>query len=153
MFDAMAAPIVSFSDEANAAVTARYSVTVSGLGFGVGATTPTAAVGLSSCATAAWVSTSSVACMLSAGEGTLHDTRVTVSGVVGSRTSAFSYDGVSFCRYGAALLVSYWFTHCDQTDRARPRCLGRMHSLVRLLGYSHCTCLQANGPVLAKHLR
>ena len=89
-----AAPVVSFSVEANAAVTAGYSVTVSGLNFGVDATTPTSTIGLSSCATASWASTSSVVCMLSMGEGVRHELRVTVSGVVGSRTSGFSYDGL-----------------------------------------------------------
>ena len=79
--------------EANSAVTAAYSVTVSGLNFGVDATTPTSTIGLSSCATASWASTSSVICMLAMGEGVIHELRVTVAGVVGSRTSGFSYDG------------------------------------------------------------
>lgn len=88
------APVVSFSEEANAAVIAGDSMTVSGLSFGAGATTPTVTVGLSSCVTAAWASASSVVCMVSAGEGATRDIRVTVVGVVGSRTSAFSYDGL-----------------------------------------------------------
>ena len=87
------APVVSFSSEANAAVTAGYSVTVSGLNFGVAATTPTATVGLSSCATASWASTSSVVCRLLGGEGVGHELRATVAGVVGTRTAGFSYDG------------------------------------------------------------
>ena len=101
-----AAPVVSFSVEANAAVTAGYSVTVSGLNFGVDATTPTSTIGLSSCATASWASTSSVICMLSMSEGVSHELRVTVSGVVGSRTSGFSYDGAAgiFCLFEARVL-------------------------------------------------
>jgi hypothetical protein len=91
--DGGAAPVVSFVAEANSAVTSGYSVTVSGLNFGVSTTTPTATVGLSSCATAAWASTSSVVCMLSMGEGVEHELRATVAGVVGSRTATFSYDG------------------------------------------------------------
>ena len=77
----------------NSGVTSGYSVTVSGLNFGVFATTPTSTLGLSSCATAAWASTSSVVCMLSPGEGVSHELRATVAGVVGSRTATFSYDG------------------------------------------------------------
>ena len=92
-----AAPVVSFSSEANAAVTAGYSVTVTGLNFGVGTTTPTATVGLSSCATAAWASTSSVVCLLACGEGVGHELRVTVADVVGTRTAGFSYDGARAC--------------------------------------------------------
>ena len=84
---------MSFSSEANAAVSAGYSVTVSGLNLGVLKTTPTLTVGQSSCATATWASTSSVVCMLDGGEGVGHDLRVTVAGVVGSRTSGFSFDG------------------------------------------------------------
>ena len=74
-------------------MTSGYSVTVSGLNFAVSATTPTSTIGLSSCATAAWASASSVVCMLSMGEGVGHELRVTVAGVVGSRTATFSYDG------------------------------------------------------------
>ena len=106
-----AAPVVSFSVEANAAVTAGYSVTVSGLNFGVDATTPTSTIGLSSCATASWASTSSVICMLSMGEGVSHELRVTVSGVVGSRTSGFSYDGL---HPSPAALCSWRFVHLTQ---------------------------------------
>ena len=100
------APVVSFSAEANAAVTAGYSLTVSGLNFGADATTPTSTIGHSSCGTAAWASTSSVTCMLSMGEGVSHELLMTVSGVVGSRTSGFSYDGPHPCSvfHGAALI-------------------------------------------------
>jgi len=91
----VAAPVVSFVAEDNSAVTSGYSVTVSGMNFAVSATTPTSTIGLSSCATAAWASASSVVCMLSMGEGVSHELRVTVAGVVGSRTAIFSYDGMN----------------------------------------------------------
>ncbi len=84
---------MSFVAEANSAVTLGYSVTVSGLNFGVYSTTPTSTIGLSSCATASWASATSVICMLSMGEGVKHELRMTVAGVVGSRTTTFSYDG------------------------------------------------------------
>ena len=93
----VAVPVVSFVAEANSAVTSGYSVTVSGMNFAVSATTPTSTIGLSSCATAAWASSSSVVCMLSMGEGVSHELRMTVSGVVGSRTATFSYDGICSC--------------------------------------------------------
>ena len=89
----ISAPVVSFVAEANSAVTSGYSVTVSGLNFGVYSTTPTSTIGLSSCATASWASATSVICMLSMGEGVKHELRMTVAGVVGSRTTTFSYDG------------------------------------------------------------
>ena len=84
--------------EANSAVTSGYSMTVSGLNFGVDATTPTSTIGLSSCATASWASTSSVVCMISTGEGVGLELRVTVAGVVGSHTASFSYDGMRALR-------------------------------------------------------
>ncbi len=87
------APTVSFVSEANSGVTSGYSVTVSGMNFAVSATTPTSTIGLSSCATTAWASASSVVCMLSMGEGVKHEQRMTVAGIVGTRTATFSYDG------------------------------------------------------------
>ena len=87
------APVASFLLELNSASTSGYSVTVSGMNFAVSATTPTSTIGLSSCATASWASATSLVCMLSMGEGVIHVLRVTVAGVVGSRTAIFSYDG------------------------------------------------------------
>ena len=87
------APVVSFVAETNAIVTAGWSVTVSGVDFGYADATTTSGLGLSSCPTAAWVSASSVACYLARGEGPLAEALATVSTVVGTQTSAFSYDG------------------------------------------------------------
>ena len=104
----VSAPVVSFVAEDNSAVTSGYSVTVSGMNFAVSATTPTSTIGLSSCATAAWASASSVVCMLSMGEGVSHELRMTVAGVVGSRTATFSYDGkcVIVVNVGCLRLIS-----------------------------------------------
>ena len=96
---------MSFVAEANSAVTSGYSVTVSGLNFAVSATTPTSTIGLSSCGTAAWASASSVVCMLSMGEGVSHELRLTVAGVVGSRTATFSHDGTCSCLVIAVMLA------------------------------------------------
>ena len=74
-------------------MTASYSVTVSGLNLDVFTTTLTSTIGRSSCATVTWASASSVVCMLGGGEGVGHDLFISVSGVVGSRTLGFSYDG------------------------------------------------------------
>ena len=90
----VAAPVVSFVLEANSVLTSGYSVTVSGMNFAASTTTPTSTIGLSSCATSAWASTSSVVCMLGTGEGVSHELRVTVAGFVGSNSASFSYDGV-----------------------------------------------------------
>ena len=88
-----AAPVVSFVAETNAIVTAGWSVTVSGVDFGYADTTPTNELGLSSCPTVAWVSSSSLACYLARGESPLAEALATVSTVVGTQTSVFSYDG------------------------------------------------------------
>ena len=90
----ISAPAVSFACEANSAGSSGYIITVSGLGFAVSSTTPTTTLGTSSsCTTASWASTTSVVCMLSPGEGVAHEVRVTVAGVAGTLTGAFSYDG------------------------------------------------------------
>ena len=90
----MPAPAVSFAALLNGAVTAGHSVTVSGLSFAISGTTPTASIGASGCLTTTWASTTSMVCMLPGGEGVGHEIRVTAAGVVGSRTSTFSYDGL-----------------------------------------------------------
>ncbi len=87
------APVVSFVAETNAIVTAGWSVTVSGVDFGYADATTTSGLGLSSCPTAAWVSSSSVACYLARGQGPLAEALATVSLIVGTQTSVFSYDG------------------------------------------------------------
>ena len=77
----------------NLASTAGWTVTVSGLGFGSLEATPTTTIGVSHCLTAAWASSTSAVCLLSPGEGVGKDGFMTVSGIVGTRSEAFSYDG------------------------------------------------------------
>ena len=84
---------MSFADAANAVTSAGWSITVSGVSFGGQDATTSARLGLSSCGTAAWASPTSVQCSVAAGQGVGYDASVTVSGVVGTRTKAFSYDG------------------------------------------------------------
>ena len=86
--------MVSFLSSDNAALTGGFSVTVSGVSFsGLTETTPTAAVGTSSCGTTSWASGTSVVCQLSPGDGIAVSAFATVLSVVGTRSSAFSYDG------------------------------------------------------------
>ena len=89
----VAAPVVSFADASNAASSASTVVTVSGVSFGGRDATSSARLGLSSCGTAAWASTTSVECIVVAGQGVGHAASVTVLGIVGTRTKVFSYDG------------------------------------------------------------
>ena len=87
---------MSFIESFNAGMTAGWSVTVSGVSFGASLdTTPTSRLGLSECGTAAWLSVTSVACFLTRGGGVEHEATVTAVGVVGTRTSTFSYDGTT----------------------------------------------------------
>ena len=89
------APVVSFVGEKNAVTSAGWSVTVSGLGFGSLDATPSSRLGLSSCLTAAWASSTSAVCFLAPGEGQGKDVVATVSAVAGTRTHTFSYDGAA----------------------------------------------------------
>jgi hypothetical protein len=97
--------VVSFVDQMNQASTAGWSVTVSGLGFGSLEATPTATVGASHCMTAAWASSTSAVCFVSPGEGVGKYGFATVSGVVGTRSRAFSYDGARGARCGGLFFI------------------------------------------------
>ena len=77
----------------NAAITAGLSVTMAGLSFGALDVTPSTAIGLTSCETAAWASSTSVRCLVAAGAGPSILTSVTVESVVGTRIAGFSFDG------------------------------------------------------------
>ena len=87
------APVVSFADAFNAVVTVGWSVTVSGVSFGALDATASSRLGLSSCLTSAWASSTSVVCLPSGGQGVEHDGGMTVAAIVGTRTKTFSYDG------------------------------------------------------------
>ena len=113
-----AAPVVSFVAETNAIVTAGWSVTVSGVDFGYADTTPTNELGLSSCPTVAWVSSSSSACYLARGESPLAEALATVSTVVGTQTSVFSYDGRQADQGWHAFGIAFAFFGWDHKSTA-----------------------------------
>ena len=94
-----AAPVVSFAHATNTATTEGGFVTVSGLSLRTSNMTPTATVGLASCATSVWASTTSAACAagLSIARTGLA-VAVTVDSAIGTQTSAFSLDGLVLCR-------------------------------------------------------
>ena len=100
-----AAPSVSFITELNGVATAGYSVTVSGMSFGALDVTPSNRVGLTSCSSTSWASASSVVCLLAAGDGPLNDLRVTVEGIIGTRTRIFSFDGEHSSQKNDTLVV------------------------------------------------
>ena len=85
--------MVSFVESFNVATTVGWSVTVSGVSFGAVDATPSSRLGVSSCTTLAWASSTSVVCLPSGGQGVAHDVVMTVAAIVGTRTKTFSYDG------------------------------------------------------------
>lgn len=87
------APVVSFVAVANIAATAAFSATLSGLSFGSLDATLSIRIGMSSCQTASWASGTSVTCVVSPGVGTGLAAQTTVSGVAGTQTAVFTYDG------------------------------------------------------------
>ena len=87
------APAVSFAGSFNVATTVGWSVTVSGVSFGAVDATPSSRLGLSSCVTSSWASSTSVVCLPTGGQGVAHDGGMTVAAIVGTRTKAFSFDG------------------------------------------------------------
>ena len=89
------APMVSFNAPANIAVTDGGTLTVSGLNFRSTDHSSSVELGSLACSTAAWSSQTSLACRpvvgVNAGQG-LH-AAAAVASLVGTRTSAFSFDG------------------------------------------------------------
>ena len=89
-----AAPVVSACLSCNTAATDGGFVTVSGLAFYTSDKTPTVEVGLASCATSVWTSSTSTVCASALAIGpTGLDIAVTADTVVGTQTSIFSFDG------------------------------------------------------------
>ena len=70
---------------------------MSGLGFGGLDSTPTSMIGISHCLTATWASSTSLVCSHGSGDGVLNVGTASVSGIVGTRTATFSYDGPQSC--------------------------------------------------------
>ena len=91
----MPAPSVSFAFAENSAATSGAVATVSGVSFSTEDTTPSFRVASNMCSTAGWTSATSVACYVDASgnAGVSKDMLVSVSGVVGTQTMAFSFDG------------------------------------------------------------
>ena len=87
------APVVSFTDSANAVHTVGWSVTVHGISFGALDTTASSLLGLSSCATVSWASPTSTVCLPSGGQGPGLDSVMTIAGIAGTGTMVFTYDG------------------------------------------------------------
>lgn len=119
------APAVSFVAEPNAVMTAGHSVTVTGLSFATLDATASVLVGVTSCATAAWGSATSVRCLMAAGEGSSKHLGVTVETVVGTRSVGFSYDGTlgseksqRFCVWTIICLCSFPTCACAVAPRA-----------------------------------
>ena len=77
----------------NAGMTAGHSLTVSGMSFGSLDTTPSVDMGLTSCKTAAWGSSTSVRCLVAAGSRPSILAGCTVHSVTGTGLGLFSFDG------------------------------------------------------------
>jgi hypothetical protein len=87
------APVLSAMLRSNIANSGRLSVTVTGLSFGYPDYTTSAPVGISSCATAAWTSSTTVACFFTlSGIGSAVYSTVTVAAVAGTMEAGMSFD-------------------------------------------------------------
>ena len=102
---ASAAPSVSFCLAENSAVTSGAVATVTGINFSTLDSTASLHVASNACSTAGWSSATSVACVVDASSeaGVGKNVVATVSGVVGTRTQVFSFDGSPF---GSAAALS-----------------------------------------------
>jgi hypothetical protein len=78
------------------------SVTLIGFNFGtyLSDITPSVRIGSSACGTSSWTSMTTVKCMLSSGTGGALDAGVTVNSLVGTLTSAFTFDSPVISTFG-----------------------------------------------------
>jgi hypothetical protein len=92
-FGAAAAPCVSMSSPSNVGATGGGTITIGGLDFGGLVVTPSASLGVAEmCGSAAWTSSTTVACGPAAYGGSDVHTAVCVSAVAGT-LMMFSFDG------------------------------------------------------------
>ena len=85
---------MSVSSPPNLVLTAGGSVTIGGLSFGGSAVTPTASLASAdACGSSAWTSATTVLCAPPVYGGWAVRTAVSVSGVAGTLTGQFSFDG------------------------------------------------------------
>ena len=133
---AFPAPVVSFVVEANAAPSAGWSVTVSGVSFARLDGTMSVTIGGQPCGTLSWASGTSAVCLASGGDGVQKTVTATVSGVVGTRSQSFSFDGTA----GLWSECSAWQGQCVcwalAIVAARPLPLQCGHNVFAL----HCVC-------------
>lgn len=123
-------PIVSYLNE-NGAVTGGQSFTVSGSNFGSIGYTPTLYLGVTSCSTSSWTSSSSIKCRSSDGIGTI-DVLATIDSMIGTSTNAFTYDSpvVSFTDpinappQGSSASISVYGFNFGTTDKSATAQLG-----------------------------
>jgi hypothetical protein len=86
------APAVSHSPSVNEPTSSGASVTLSGTNFGYMNLTPTVRIGKSVCTTVSWLSTSTVLCDTPEGYGQALAGTLTVTSLLGTKQSYFTYD-------------------------------------------------------------
>jgi hypothetical protein len=92
--------VLSDSKPANAVMSGSGTVTISGLSFGIVGPTATASLTAADvCGSSAWTSATTVACAPQAHGTTVVRTAVSVSGVAGTLTGQFSFDGALCCEH------------------------------------------------------
>ena len=139
-----AAPALTNAQTANLARSGGVTTTILGLNFGtVDATVTGSLASLGACSTSAWTSATALQCLSSVSMGVVLSTAMSVSALVGTRSSAvLSFDGtLSFPkqRAGAACLATRF--GCVPDGIARPRTCSRLQRR-RSREYGGRTCRQ-----------
>ena len=107
------APAISFTKRENTAASGGGIVTVSGLNMRASDATSTAGIASQSCTTAAWSSGTSVMCSSAFGSGSLLEIVLTASGIVGTRSGQFTFDGdFVLCFYESTASRQVYGRHC-----------------------------------------
>ena len=86
------APVITAATEYNI-VSATASVTLLGMNFAPTDTTLTSALASADCATSSWTTQTSAACIGVRGTSQVATSSMSVAGIIGSSSAAFSFDG------------------------------------------------------------
>lgn len=85
-------PVITHAAPMNSATSGLGSITISGMNFNTQDYSPSIRIGSSTCGTTVWTTDSSVVCQSSAGAGADGLLSITISTLIGSVASLFSYD-------------------------------------------------------------
>ena len=123
-FCVVAAPVVTHTDATNGPASGGTSVTLSGVNIGESDVTATVQVMATLCTTTSWTSTTGIVCNLAVGSGigATWSVQLTASGLVGTNSAVFSYDGAVSLQRLCSLFLLFVVTVACSAGRLGCEC-------------------------------